>query len=82
MDDIRKDGELITFFGEAHEENAQEFENYPKHCIERTKEADFISDFQEYLEYVNTLVYRKNSINGMLNPKLLEDLKIMKNNLK
>lgn len=79
MDDIREDGELITFIGEAHEENAQEFKNYPKHCIEGTKEADFISDFQEYLEYVNTLVYRKNSINGMLNPKLLEDLKRMKN---
>ena len=79
MDDIREDGELITFIGEAHEENAQEFKNYPKHCIEGTKEADFISEFQEYLEYVNTLVYKKNSINGMLNPKLLEDLKRMKN---
>lgn len=79
MDDIRKDGELITFIGEAHEENAQEFKSYPPHCEVGTIEADFISDFQEYLEYVNTLVYRKNSINGMLNPKLLEDLKKMKN---
>lgn len=79
MDDIREDGELITFIGEAHEENAQEFKNYPKHCIEGTKEEDFISDFQEYLEYVNTLVYKKNSINGMLNLKLLADLKRMKN---
>ena len=79
MDDIRKDDELITFIGEAHEENAQEFKSYPPHCEVGTIEADFISDFQEYLEYVNALVYRKNSINGMLNPKLLEDLKRMKN---
>lgn len=79
MDDIRRDGELITFIGEAHAEDASEFKSYPPHCIEGTKEAEFISYFQDYLNYVNTLVYRKNSINGMLNPKLLEDLKKMKN---
>lgn len=79
MDDIRENGELITFIGEAHSENASEFKNYPPHCEVGTKEAEFISDFNEYLGYVNTLIYRKNSINGMLNPKLLEDLKMMTN---
>lgn len=79
MDDVRCDGELITFIGEAHSANASEFMNYPPHCKEGTEEAKFISDFNEYINYVNTLIYRKNSINGMLNPKLLEDLKRMKN---
>ena len=79
MDDIVSQGELITFIGEAHKEDALEFKKYPVHCVEGTKECEFLSDFQAYLEYVNTLVYRKNSINGMLNEQLLQDIKKMGN---
>ena len=79
MNDIKEQDELITFIGEAHDEDALEFEKYPVHCVKGTKESEFISDFKEYLEYVNTLIYRKNSINGMLNDNLRNDINKMIN---
>lgn len=79
MDDIKEQDELITFIGEAHDEDTLEFEKYPVHCVKGTKESEFISDFKEYLEYVNTLIYRKNSINGMLNDNLRNDINKMIN---
>lgn len=76
---FKQDGESINLIGEWHDVDATEFINYPPHCIKNTLEANFIPEFLKYMDYVNTRVYHKNSINGMLNDKLRQDIINMKN---
>lgn len=79
MTDFVKENELITFIGEGHDENALEFESYPKHCVLGTKEADFIPEFEKYTTLPNARVIRKNSINGILIDQARNDIRNMKN---
>lgn len=79
MDDFVKENELINFIGEGHDEDALEFESYPKHCVLGTKEADFIPEFVKYTTLENAKVFRKNSINGMLNDYVRNDIRNMEN---
>ena len=60
------DGYRKVFFIDSHVENAKEFTSYPKHCIEGTVETELIDELKE-LESINnknTIIVRKNSING------------------
>ena len=77
MDDFVKSGDSINMIGEGHFKDALEFESYPEHCVLGTKEAEFIPEFNKYLDLGDTRIYRKNSINGMLNDKLRSDIKSM-----
>ena len=79
IDDFVKSGESINLIGEWHDKDCKEFMSYPPHCIKDTLEANFIPEFLKYMDYINTRVYHKNSINGMLNDKLRQDIKNMKN---
>ena len=79
MFDLVPDNEALNFIGEGHKKDATEFLNYPKHCLLNTPEAEFIEEFKPFLELPNTRVYRKNSINGMLNEEVRKDLEDMKN---
>lgn len=87
MDDFLEEGEAVNLIGEGHNKEAVEFDNYPEHCVLGTPEADFIPEIQDRV-YVknekgilvpNVRVYRKNSINGMLNDQVREDIKKMTN---
>ena len=78
LDEFEKSGESINLIGEWHDKDCMEFMSYPPHCIKDTLEADFIPEFLKYMDYVNTRVYHKNSINGMLNDKLRQDIINMK----
>ena len=79
LDDFVKSGESINLIGEWHDKDCTEFMSYPPHCIKDTLEANFIPEFLRYMDHVNTRVYHKNSINGMLNDKLRQDIINMKN---
>lgn len=79
LDDFAKSGESINLIGEWHDKDCTEFISYPPHCIKDTLEANFIPEFLKYMDYVNTRIYYKNSINGMLNDKLRQDIINMKN---
>lgn len=79
LDDFVKSGESINLIGEWHDKDCTEFMSYPPHCIKDTLEANFMPEFLKYMDHVNTRVYHKNSINGMLNDKLRQDIKNMKN---
>lgn len=78
-DDFVESGDSVNFIGEGHSKDAHEFASYPEHCVLGTKEAEFIPAFKKYLALPDTRIYRKNSINGMLNDKLREDIKKMEN---
>ena len=74
MDDFVSTGDSVNMIGEGHSKDAQEFESYPEHCVLGTPEADFIPEFDGYLYLPDTRIYRKNSINGMFNEQLRQDI--------
>lgn len=70
---------ITNFILEGHNENALEFETYPKHCILGTPEADLIPELITYQNNPNVYTFYKNCINGMLNLNVQEQLKRLKN---
>ena len=72
---FREEDELVNFILENHDKNALEFVSYPEHCVEGTEEAKLIPEFQDEENKDNTRTYYKNSINGMLNRTLQDDIK-------
>ena len=79
IEKIRREEELVNFVLEGHAKDAREFITYPKHCILGTKEAELIPELINEASKENTKTYYKNSINGMLNRNLQEDIKNLKN---
>lgn len=79
IDKFRREKQLVNFILEGHKEDATEFNLYPKHCIMGTDEASLIPELIGEQNKDRTEVYYKNSINGMLNPKLQDDIKKLKN---
>ena len=75
---FREEDELVNFILENHDKNALEFVSYPEHCVEGTEEAKLIPEFQDEENKPNTRTYYKNSINGMLNRTLQDDIKDLK----
>lgn len=75
---FREEDELVNFILENHDKNALEFVSYPEHCVEGTEEAKLIPEFQDEENKPNTRTYYKNSINGMLNRTLQDDIKALK----
>lgn len=78
IEKFRKENEMVNFILEAHDKNAIEFKKYPVHCIKGTKEAELIPEFINEQNKENTRIYYKNSINGMLNRNLQEEIKTLK----
>lgn len=74
---FREEDELVNFILENHDKNALEFVSYPEHCVEGTEEAKLIPEFQDEENKSNTRTYYKNSINGMLNRTLQDDIKAL-----
>ena len=74
---FREEDELVNFILENHDKNALEFVSYPEHCVEGTEEAKLIPEFQNEENKPNTRTYYKNSINGMLNRTLQDDIKAL-----
>ena len=70
---------ITNFILEGHNNDALEFETYPKHCILGTPEADLIPELITYQNNPNVYTYYKNCINGMLNLDVQEQLKRLKN---
>ena len=79
IEKMRKEQGLVNFILEGHDKDAREFATYPAHCIKGTAEADLIPEFINEQNKENTKTYYKNSINGMLNRNVGEDIKRLKN---
>lgn len=79
IEKFRKEQELVNFILEGHDKDALEFRSYPEHCVFGTDEALLIPEFIGEQNLPNTRTYYKNSINGMLNRNLQDDLVKLKN---
>lgn len=66
IEKFRREGELVNFVGEWHDDDALEFKSYPEHCKKNTEEAEFIPEFRNQILLPNTHIIRKNCINGVL----------------
>jgi len=78
VEKIRKEKGQVNFILEGHKENALEFKTYPKHCVLGTPEADLIPEFINEQYKVNTNIYYKNCINGMMNNQIKKDIRKLK----
>lgn len=76
---FRKENQLVNFVLEGHTTDSIEFDSYPSHCVLGTKEAELIPEFINEQNKENTITYYKNSINGMLNRNLQDDIKSQDN---
>ena len=76
---FRKEHQLVNFVLEGHTTDSIEFDSYPSHCVLGTKEAELIPEFIDEQNKENTRTYYKNSINGMLNRNLQDDIKSQDN---
>ena len=75
---FRKEKELVNFVLEGHTPDATEFNTYPVHCVKGTSEAELIDELKDEQNKEDTKTYYKNSINGMLNGTLQDDIKRLK----
>ena len=76
---FRKENQLVNFVLEGHTTDSIEFDSYLSHCVFGTKEAELIPEFIDEQNKENTRTYYKNSINGMLNRNLQDDIKSQDN---
>lgn len=76
---FKKENQLVNFVLEGHTTDSIEFDSYPSHCVLGTKEAELIPEFIDEQNKENTRTYYKNSINGMLNRNLQDDIKSQDN---
>lgn len=81
IEKFRRENQLVNFILEGHDKDALEFQKYPAHCIKGTPEADLIPEFINEVNKPDTLLRYKNSINGMFNKYVQEDV-MNANNLK
>lgn len=53
LDNMRKEGAVIIFVADFHQENDLEFERFPKHCLEGTEGAEIIDSLKvEPTDYI------------------------------
>ena len=74
---IRENGQ-INFVLEAHDKDAREFKTYPAHCIKGTEEAEVSDELKKYQKMDKARTFGKNSINGMLNRSVGEQITLLK----
>lgn len=79
IEKMEKENGITNFILEGHTEDALEFKTYPKHCVLGTPEADLIPKLKTYQKNKNVYTFYKNSINGMLNLDVQEQIKRLKN---
>ena len=60
----------IISIQEGHSENSKEFEDFPKHCVLGTKEAELIDELEPYKN--DMMLIRKNSTCGFLTKDFFE----------
>ncbi|HCC06914.1 MAG TPA: hypothetical protein DEP72_01930 [Clostridiales bacterium] len=64
-----KDEGIVIAHTDEHEKTAEEFKNYPVHCLKDTEESKLV---EELAQIENILTLKKNNTNGMLAQNPLE----------
>ena len=76
---FRNEDQPVNFILENHTKDSIELKKYPEHCINGTNETLLIPELLPEQTKPNTSTYYKNSINGMLNRNLQDNIRSLKN---
>lgn len=79
INEFTKNNDHIISIQEGHNENSKEFNNFPKHCVLGTEEAELIDELKIFEDNIKTI--RKNSTCGFVTEEFLEYMKNNQNNL-
>ena len=74
---IKKTGGAVAVVRDSHTKDAVEFNTYPAHCIEGSKESELIDELKKYEN--DSLTYLKNSTNLVFAKGFMDDLRKMIN---
>ena len=74
---INKVGGCVAVVRDSHTKDAVEFNTYPAHCIEGSKESELIDELKKYEN--DSLTYLKNSTNLVFAKGFIDDLRKMIN---
>lgn len=72
-----EEGYTVVYVKEWHDENAEEFKKFPRHCVAGTSEAEMVAELLKYQDKV--LVFKKNSTSAMFAEGFIEMLSQMVN---
>lgn len=76
IEEFINDKESCVFFiRDSHTADAVEFNTFPAHCIENSKESELIDELKEYEK--DGITYLKNSTNFVFAPNFIEDMSKM-----
>lgn len=81
IEEKQKEGELIIFIKDTHDENAVEFKRFggTKHCVRGTTEAELVDELRPFENMANTISIEKNSTSYMEAPEFRELIKELVN---
>ena len=76
-----KEGQLVIFIKDTHEEDAVEFKRFggTKHCVRGTSEANLVDELLEFENDEDTISIEKNSTSYMEAPEFREIIKELVN---
>ena len=77
IEKINNNKEGLIFVKEAHSDNSNEFNRYPKHCVKGTSEAELVDELKIYEN--NAIVFEKNSTSTIFSNGFLSLINKMKN---
>lgn len=76
LEQFKKENQPIWFIRDCHKLGCKEFDTFPIHCVEETKESEIIDELKPYTEGAN--VYKKNSTCAMYAPNFMKDINKLK----
>lgn len=79
--EAQKEGNLIIFIKDTHDENAVEFKRFggTKHCVRGTSEAELVDELKPFENKDNTISIEKNSTSYMESPQFRNLIKELAN---
>lgn len=65
--EYQKEGELVVFIKDSHDENAVEFRRFgnTEHCLAESHESELVDELKEFENQDNTISIKKNSTSFM-----------------
>ena len=71
------EGNKVLFIKDAHDEDAVEFNDFPKHCLKGTSESELVDELLKYENGQNSI--EKNSTSAMFAEGFIDTIKEMEN---
>lgn len=79
MEEFEEDEEKLNIIiKDTHKENCREFNRYPVHCVENTKESELVDELKKF-ENEKSIVFKKNSTSAIYAEGFVDTINALKN---